>query len=309
MTRLKALSAALISTLLLLITGLFTAPAASAASLQEVTDFGSNPGGLRMHVYVPDSRPTQPAIVVAMHGCGGSGPGFYQGSEFASLADQKGFILIYPTATKQTAMSNCFDVWSDASKHHNGGSDPDSIVSMVNYVEQHYNGDPQRVFATGTSSGGMETTALMADYPDVFKAGAAFMGVPFGCFANEADFPPQTSQCVSGNMHKSAQEWGDLVRQAYPGFSGTRPRVQLWHGTADPLVPYQLMGEESTQWADVFGLSQTPTSTDQPQATWTRQRYADSGGTVHLEAISVSGAGHQLPMSGMAAAALQFFGL
>ncbi len=309
MTRLKALTAALISTLLLFIAGIFSSPAASAASLVEVTDFGSNPGGLRMHVYVPDSRPAQPAIVVAMHGCGGSGPGFYQGSEFASLADQKGFIVIYPTATKQTAMSNCFDVWSDASKHHNGGSDPDSVISMVNYVEQHYNGDPQRVFATGSSSGGMETTALMADYPDVFKAGAAFMGVPFGCFANAADFPPQTSQCVGGNMHKTAQEWGDLVRQAYSSFSGTRPRVQLWHGTADTLVPFQLMQEESTQWTNVFGLSQTPTSTDQPQSTWTRQRYADSGGTVQLETISVSGAGHQLPMSGMAAAAVQFFGL
>ena len=34
------------------------APApASAASLTEVTNFGTNPGGMRMHVYVPDTRP------------------------------------------------------------------------------------------------------------------------------------------------------------------------------------------------------------------------------------------------------------
>ena len=52
---------------------------ASAASLTEVTNFGNNPGGMRMHVYVPDSRPANPAIVVAMHGCGGSGPGLLLG--------------------------------------------------------------------------------------------------------------------------------------------------------------------------------------------------------------------------------------
>lgn len=309
MIRTRAALAAVTSALLLFGAGLISSPPASAASLVEVTGFGSNPGNLRMDVYVPDSHPAHPAIVVAMHGCGGSGPGFYQSSEFASLADQRGFIVIYPTATKQTAMGNCFDVWSDASKHHNGGSDPDSIVSMVTYAEQHYNGDPQQVFATGSSSGGMETTALMADYPDVFKAGSAFMGVPFGCFANADDFPPQTSKCVNGDMHKAAQDWGDLVRQAYPGFSGTRPRVQLWHGTNDTLVPFQLMQEEVKEWTNVFGLSETPTSTDQPQPTWSRERFADSGGTVDLEAISVSGAGHELPMSGMAAAAVQFFGI
>ena len=48
---------------------------AYAASLTEVTSFGDNPGRMRMHVYVPDNRPARPAVVVAMHGCGGSGPG------------------------------------------------------------------------------------------------------------------------------------------------------------------------------------------------------------------------------------------
>ena len=104
---------------------------AYAASLVEVTNFGNNPGDMRMHIYVPDVRPANPAIVVAMHGCGGSGPGFYSGSEFASLADQYGFIVIYPTATQQAGFGNCFDTWSDAAKRHDGGSDPVSIVSMV----------------------------------------------------------------------------------------------------------------------------------------------------------------------------------
>ncbi len=282
---------------------------AAAASLVQVTNFGNNPGNMQMYVYVPDSHPANPAILVAMHGCGGSGPGFYSGSEFASLADRYGFVVIYPTATQSAGFGNCFDTWSDAAKHRGGGSDPVSLISMINYVEQHYGGDASRVYATGSSSGAMMTNEMLALYPDVFKAGAAFMGVPFGCFANAADYPPSTSKCTTGQLTMTAQQWGDLVRNAYPGYSGPRPRVQLWHGTADNLVPYSRLQEEIKQWTNVFGLSQTPTSTDTPQSGWTRQRFADSSGTVDIEAYSVAGAGHTLPMTGMAAYAIQFFGL
>ncbi|MGI5151809.1 extracellular catalytic domain type 1 short-chain-length polyhydroxyalkanoate depolymerase [Plantactinospora sp. CA-294935] len=306
--RLRVALVALASTALAATAGIVLAPPATAASLVEVTGFGDNPGGMRMHVYVPDSRPTNPAIVVAMHGCGGSGPGFYSGSEFASQADRYGFVVIYPTATQQAGFGNCFDVWSAASKRRGGGSDPVSIMSMVTYVQRQYGGDPNRVYATGSSSGGMMTNAMLALYPDVFKAGAAFMGVPFNCFANAADFPPQNSQCVNGRMDRTPQQWGDAVRQAYPGYSGARPRIQLWHGTNDTLVPFQLLQEAVDQWTNVHGLSLTPTSTDTPQANWNRRRWT-SGGVTLLEAISVNGAGHSLPMSGMAQAAVQFFGL
>jgi poly(hydroxyalkanoate) depolymerase family esterase len=280
------------------------APQASAASLVEVTNFGNNPGGMRMHVYVPDVRPANPAIVVAMHGCGGSGPGFYSGSEFASLANRRGFIVIYPSAQQQAGFGKCFDTWSAAAKQRGGGSDPVSIVSMVTYVQQRYNGDPNRVYATGSSSGGMMTQHVLALYPDVFKAGAAFMGVPFTCFANAADFPPPGSKCTNGTMNRTPQQWGDAVRQAFPGFTGQRPRIQLWHGTSDTLVPYSLLQESIEQWTNVFGLSQTPTSTDTPRQNWNRRRYADK-----VEAYSIQGAGHSLPSTGMAAVALDFFGI
>jgi poly(hydroxyalkanoate) depolymerase family esterase len=303
MTRIRALFVTLASTMALVLAGVVLAPPASAASLVEVTNFGNNPGNLRMHLYVPDSVQPSPAIVVAMHGCGGSGPGFYQGSEFASLANQYGFVVIYPSASKK---GNCFDVWSDASKRRGGGTDAESIVSMVTHVEQQNNGDPQRVFATGSSSGGMETNALLTLYPDVFKAGAAFMGVPFACFPNEADFAPGNSQCTNGRINKTPQEWGDL---AYPGYAGARPRMQLWHGTNDTLIAYSLLQEEIDQGTNLHGLSTTPTSTDNPAPSWTRQRFAEPGGTVRVESISVAGAGHSLPMGGMAAYAIEFFGL
>src|SRR5690349_16170087 len=127
-----ALGAA-IAAMVLVITALVTALPASSASLTEVTGFGTNPTNLRMHLYVPDRVAARPAIVVAVHYCTGTGPAFYSGTEFASLADRYGFIVIYPSATRSGA---CFDVSSPQALRHDGGSDPVGIVSMVRYVQQ-----------------------------------------------------------------------------------------------------------------------------------------------------------------------------
>jgi acetylxylan esterase len=284
---------------------LLGAPPAAAASLQEVTNFGANPSGLRMFVYVPDTVAAHPAIVVAVHYCHGDGPAFFNGSDFGRLADQYGFIVIFPSVTQ--ASDGCFDVATSATLTHNGGSDSLGIVSMVNYVEQHNNGDASRVYATGVSSGAMMTNVLLGAYPDVFKAGSAFAGVPFGCFAVNPDALRWSTACATGTVTHTPQEWGDLARAAYPGYSGARPRMQLWHGTADTTLNYVNFGEEIKQWTNVLGVSQTPTSTDTPQAGWTRTRYANGSGTVLVEATSMQGVGHNLPVQ--AAAAIHFFGL
>ena len=168
---------------------------ARAASLVEVTGFGNNPTGLRMYLYVPGSVTAHPAILVAVHYCTGSGPAFFSGTEFASLADRYGFIIIYPSATRNGA---CFDVSSPQALTHNGGSDPVGIVSMVSYVESHNNGDSSRVYVTGASSGAMMTNVLIGDYPDVFKAGAAFMGVPDTCFSTTSGGDPTNPNNQAG---------------------------------------------------------------------------------------------------------------
>ncbi|MDP9841335.1 poly(hydroxyalkanoate) depolymerase family esterase [Streptosporangium lutulentum] len=288
-----------------LVTVLVTAPPASSASLTEVTGFGTNPTNLRMHLYVPDRVAARPAIVVAVHYCTGSGPAFHSGTEFASLADRYGFIVIYPSATRS---GSCFDVSSPQALRHDGGSDPVGIVSMVRYVQQRHNADPGQVYVTGASSGAMMTNVLLGAYPDVFKAGAAFMGVPFACFAT-TDGSSWNSACANGTLVRTPQQWGDLVRGAYPGYSGARPRMQLWHGTEDATLRYPNFQEEIKQWTNVHGLSQTPAFTDRPQSNWTRTRYGGTGVNVAVEAISVQGVGHSLPTGGMALAALQFFGL
>jgi poly(hydroxyalkanoate) depolymerase family esterase len=277
---------------------------ASAASLVQVTGFGPNPSNLQMYEYVPSTVKPRPAILVAAHYCTGSGPAFYTNTEFARLADRYGFIVIYPSVTRA---SKCFDVSSPQALRHDGGSDPVGIVSMVRYVLQHNNADASRVYVTGHSSGAMMTNVLLGDYPDVFKAGAAFAGVPFGCFAT-TNGSEWNTQCANGQIIKTPQQWGDAVRHAYPGYNGPRPRMQVWHGTNDDALRYPNFGEEIKQWTNVSGINQTPTSVDHPQPTWTRSRYT-AGGTIQVEGISVQGGSHNVLVNGMAQYAIDFFGL
>jgi poly(hydroxyalkanoate) depolymerase family esterase len=304
-----ALLAALVP---LLAATVLTAPAASArdeaaavpaATLTEVTNFGTNPSNLRMYLYVPDSVTARPAVVVAVHWCTGSGPDMYNGTEYDALADQYGFIVIYPSVTRS---SKCFDVSSPQALHRGGGSDPVGIKSMVDWTTRTYGADTSRVFATGISSGAMMTNVLLGDYPDVFAAGAAFSGVPFGCFST-TDGSEWNSACANGAVTRTPQEWGNLVQGAYPGYTGPRPRMQLWHGTEDDVLRYPNFGEEMKQWTNVQGVSQTPAATDSPQSGWTRTRYGGTGDRAPVEAISLQGVGHNLYAHGMASRMITFF--
>lgn len=276
-----------------------------AATLTEVTGFGTNPSGLRMYVYAPANVTAHPAILVAVHWCTGSGPDMYNGTEYKTLADQYGFVIVYPSVTRS---SKCFDVASPQALTRGGGSDPVGIKSMVDWTVSAYAADTGRIFATGISSGAMMTNVLLAEYPDVFAAGAAFSGVPYTCFAT-TDGSEWNSTCSGGNISRTAQSWGDAVRAAYPGYTGPRPRMQLWHGTEDTTLSYVNFGEEIKQWTNVHGLTQTPAATDTPNSGWTRTRYGSTGDQAPVEAVSLQGVGHNLYAWGMAAHVLHFFGL
>ncbi|WP_435213237.1 extracellular catalytic domain type 1 short-chain-length polyhydroxyalkanoate depolymerase [Streptomyces sp. bgisy034] len=281
------------------------ADAVPAATLTEVTDFGANPSNLRMYVYVPENVAAKPAVLVAVHWCTGSGPDMYNGTEYATLADRYGFVVLYPSVTRS---SKCFDVSSPQALRRDGGSDPVGIRSMVDWATRTYDADTGRVFVTGISSGAMMTNVLLGDYPDVFAAGAAFAGVAFGCFAT-TDGSEWNSACAQGTVTRTARQWGDTARAAYPGYTGPRPRMQLWHGTEDDVLRHPNFGEMIKQWTNVQGIGQTPAATDSPQPGWTRTRYGGTGDRAPVEAISLQGVGHNLYGHGMAARVLTFFGL
>jgi acetylxylan esterase len=281
------------------------APSASAASLVQISNFGTNPTGLSMYEYVPANVSVHPPLLVVLHYCGGSASSMFSGTEFPSLADRYGFMEIYPQVNNPS--NDCWDVASDGALTHNGNSDPAGIIAMVQYAEAHNNVDTSRIYVTGASSGAMMTNVMLGDYPDVFKAGSAFMGVPFHCFYT-GTVRGWNSACANGQVSNTPQVWGNFVRGADPGYTGARPRMQLWHGTADATLFYANFGEEIKQWTNVLGVSQTASSTSTVNGSWTHTTYGDANNPA-VDAYSIAGVGHSLPLSGMAAIAVHFFGL
>jgi poly(hydroxyalkanoate) depolymerase family esterase len=267
------------------------------------------PSYIEMYVYVPTKLATKPPIMVSSHSCGSTATG-QMGNipKTKAAADANGFIIILPDNPGQ----NCWDVGSSASLKHDGGGDTQAVAQMVKYALAKYNGDATRVYAMGGSSGGMMTQALMAVYPDVFRAGSARAGVPAGCWADGyASSNQWSNNCAGGNTTKTAQQWGDLVRSMYPGYSGHRPRVQTMQGEADTTISYKNTAEAIKEWTNVLGLSTTPTSTDTgykaANATYDRQFWKNACGYTVFEAWSSPGGTHSMPYE--EDDILKFFGL
>lgn len=276
------------------------ASTAHSASLQQLNvSLSSNPTNVGFYIYVPDQLAQDPAILVNPHWCHGDAPSAFAGSTFANLSSEHGFIVIYPDSPN--AVDKCWDVSSAETLTHDGGGDSTGIVSMVQWTLEEYGADPARVFVTGVSSGAMMTNVLLGAYPDVFAAGSAFAGVAFGCFA--ADIPANTSavdywngECADGLVRRTPEQWTSIVRAAYPEYgSGWRPKMQVFHGTADETLNYTNLGEEIKEWTGVFGLSQEPTSTflDEPLTNWTKWVYGDAG---WFEAYSAWNVTHNIPV-------------
>ncbi|KAF2467826.1 acetylxylan esteras-like protein 1 precursor [Lindgomyces ingoldianus] len=269
--------------------GVATIASALSSNLTQVKDFGPNPRNVSMYIYVPKTLAAKPPIMVVPHWCHGSAQDAFNGRPYASLGDTYGFISIYPDSPN--TVDKCWDVSSNQSLTHNGGGDALGIVSMVRWTLDKYGGDKDRVFVTGTSSGAMMTNVLLGSYPDVFAAGSAWAGVAFGCFAGNG-FDVWNDACATGKIIKNGTEWADMVKNAYPGYKGFRPKLQVFHGTADTVLYPQNLKEEIKEWTGVFGVSTTPTETtkDTPLPGWTKYKYGK-----RFEAYEAAGVSHDIP--------------
>ena len=248
--------------------------ATASSSLTQVTSFGSNPGNLSMYLYVPTNLPSHDVgVVVAMHGCAMSASS-YQGAGWDTLADQLGFIVVYP---QTSGSAGCFG-WFNSSDISRGSGQVHSVKQMVDYVKTKY--PVGKAYATGLSAGGAMAYAALAAYPEVFSAGAVMAGIPYACGIS----------CMSAASSKTPTAWGDLVRKAAP-VPGEYPRVSIWHGASDSIVAPVNADEGVTQWTNVHGLTDSPTSTE-TIGTATVKRYADSSGTVRVEFWKVGGMNH-----------------
>jgi acetylxylan esterase len=260
------------------------------ATFAEVTSFGSNPTNTRMWLYVPKNLAAKPAIVVGLHWCSGNAQAYYQGTHWASYAETYGYIVIYPSTPY--LQTNCWDVSSKMTLTHNGGGSSNSIVNMVSYVIQQYGADKSKVYVTGTSSGAMMTNVMAAVYPDVFAAGIAYAGVPAGCFASAEDIPSYwNGTCSTGQSIKTQKQWADIVYAMFPGYTGSRPKMQIYHGANDETLNSQNYYETIKQWTGIFGYPSTAQSTtpNYPKSPYTKYVFGDK-----LQAFLGAGITHNL---------------
>ena len=147
------------------------------------------------------------SLVFVLHGSGGGGRLMAEATgKLASLAVSENFLLVYPDGYKK--------FWNECRKTATSQANVENIdeveffESMINYFNTHYNINPRRVFAVGTSGGGHMAYKLAMTTPHKFRAITAII-------ANLPD--DQNMDC-------------EELKVALP--------VMIINGTADAVNPY-----------------------------------------------------------------------
>jgi len=239
-----------------------------------------------------------------IHSCQSTAQNYFQNSAipWRKGSDGKGYITIWPSSPHS---GTCWDVSSRRSLSHDGGGDTQAIADMIRHALELYKADPARVYVTGGSSGAMMSNVLAATYPELIQAVSLYSGVPAGCFVSSSGGVDQwNNTCSGGQARATAEKWGDVVRDMYPGYDGPRPKMQIWHGSSDSTLSPNNYAETIKQWTNVFGYDQTADETIQnyPQRNYRTENYGEK-----VQGIWAQGVGHSVPSN--LTASEQWFGL
>jgi polyhydroxybutyrate depolymerase len=146
-------------------------PPAEAEADGEVRTEDGRERSYRLHV--PESVDDEPvALVVALHGGGGSAEQFAREDRLEALADDEGFVVVHPEGISQRIerlhtwnAGNCCGAAAEE-----GVDDVAFIRAVVDEVAGALPIDPDQVFAVGHSNGGMMAYRLACEAADVFAA-------------------------------------------------------------------------------------------------------------------------------------------
>ncbi len=257
--------------------------------LTEVIDFGSNPGDLRMHTYLPDHLPASAPLVVLLHGCTQNAHSYDEGSGWSTLADRHGFALLMPQQNWKNNPLRCFN-WFKTEDTVRDSGEALSIRQMIDRMTGEHGLDRRRVYVTGVSSGGAMTSVMLATYPDLFAGGAIIAGLPY----RAAEGLQDAFECMFQGRNRAEREWGELVRNAST-HQGTWPKISVWHGDADSAVKPALATETIKQWRDLHGLDAAP-ATEVTVNGHQRQVWQSIHGEDLIESFTIAGMGHGVPI-------------
>ncbi len=273
-----------------------TAPTDQVRPGQFVSRSFTNQAGTRDYkLYIPSSYSAhlgEPVpVVVMLHGCTQSPDDFAAGTRMNALAEQSGFLVVYPAQTAHANGSKCWN-WFRSEDQERDRGEPALIAGITREVVANYHVDERRVFVAGLSSGAAMAVILGTTYPDIYAAVGAHSGLPYGA---AHDMPSafgamMSSTGLAGMPHRKGS---DAPRAA--GARGV-PTI-VFHGDSDYTVDARNGAEIVAQ--AIRGHADEPhlqASTHHGAAAGGRQYshtvYVDAANQPVVEQWVLHGAGH-----------------
>jgi poly(hydroxyalkanoate) depolymerase family esterase len=263
-------------------------PAAHAAGHVEWATYQGAAGTRRYRLYLPagyDGRTPAP-LVLMLHGCTQDPDDFARGTRMDSVADENGLVLAYAEQPASAQPQKCW-TWYDPAQAAGDAGEAALLAGIVREVVSTRAIDRDRVYALGISAGGAMAVNLAAAHPELFAGVVAHSGIAYGAAANV----PQALAAMQGTGLDA--ERLRAAASAVLSARGEFPALLVIHGLADPVVRPANGQALALQWVQAEGLS--PAGEDAGEAggaAFRRARYADAGGTVHVETLFVEGLGH-----------------
>ncbi|WP_234402400.1 extracellular catalytic domain type 1 short-chain-length polyhydroxyalkanoate depolymerase [Oceanobacillus damuensis] len=246
---LKAKRAWFIGLCLLLVCSMIVWPTTTNAAGEVIS--GSY-GGKSYNLYIPsqyDQSQTYP-LYVMLHGCTQDAGQFAAGTKMNELAEEKGFLVLYPEQNSSSNSSKCWN-WFETSHQSRGSGEPAVIAGMVQSLDSTYSINNDQVFVAGLSAGAAMSVILGATYPDIFSG----IGVGAGLEYKAATSVSEAYTAMSSGGPDPEQQ-GRVAYQAMGSQADVLP-VIVFHGTSDYTVNSINGHQVISQWAVTNDLAAT----------------------------------------------------
>jgi polyhydroxybutyrate depolymerase len=151
-------------------------------------------------------RANSSALVIALHGSRGSGPGFESYTRLSQKADQVGFAVAYPSALPNSSGATSWNIFYDFG-FTNPPDDVAFLRQLITTIQSNLHPDPKKIYVTGFSSGGYMTHRAGVELADLVAA----IGVVEGSLSDIAvgdtrTVPPAVAPVSVLVLHGSADK-------------------------------------------------------------------------------------------------------
>ncbi len=256
----------------------------------------SNDAGTRSYkLYVPSTyssaSDTPVPLVVMLHGCTQSPDDFAAGTRMNALAEEHGFLVVYPAQAPNANGSKCWN-WFRGEDQRRDRGEPSLIAGITREVTAGYRIDERCIFVAGLSAGAAMAVILGVTYPDIYAAVGAHSGLPYA----SAHDVPSAFGAMKGSRARAGRSSPLVGRPASPKSDRPVPTI-VFHGDSDQTVVVQ-NGDAIVEQARVAFPDQAAFDASVNQGattsgrTYRRTVYADSDGHPVVEHWLVHGAGH-----------------